>query len=477
MILGDEGALGLMGIHIQRGARPIFYYGGYYLGAIDAYLAAASFSVFGPSLRSLRAVPSVLALTAIPLAYLVAKHLYGRLQGFLAATLVALPSKFVFEWGSKALIGFFSHVSLALLILYCSLRVLDRRTPGAVALLGLVAGLAIWNNMLALPYVMLCVAALRCWAHLRGRHAAIFLVAVVVGMSPLLYGNVILPLATPRALARKVYFSWNLAKHGKEHAETNKTPEYRAMPLLEVLGAQVSRDGRWSTAGAGGALFLVAGFLGAAVRCRRQWHDDRVDLRPHLLVLALALLSVCLGLGGVSGQPVGRYQLPLYALLSILTAGWAVQVAPTLALPTVALVAFVHAVAIATPPAATRLTSRNDIIQALRDRNLRYGYSAGPMYDLTFVSSESVILVPLDHSRYRPYEEMVAAAGDPFYLYRDDQESKSAHTALIGYLKSTGASYKTVRVGDYRVLHAFEPPGALSKSSVALIRTRFRSKR
>src|SRR5262245_9023309 len=51
----DESTFGLMALHInERGARPIFFYGQSYMGALEAYLAAGAFRLFGPSLFALR---------------------------------------------------------------------------------------------------------------------------------------------------------------------------------------------------------------------------------------------------------------------------------------------------------------------------------------------------------------------------------------------------------------------------------------
>ncbi|RMF23181.1 MAG: hypothetical protein D6760_05960, partial [Deltaproteobacteria bacterium] len=55
--LADEGVVGLMGKHILEGrSLPVFFYGQHYLGALEAYLAALSFAIFGVSITSLRLV-------------------------------------------------------------------------------------------------------------------------------------------------------------------------------------------------------------------------------------------------------------------------------------------------------------------------------------------------------------------------------------------------------------------------------------
>ena len=49
----DTSTVGLMGIHILEGERPLFYYGQNYMGALEAYVAAVMFALFGVSTTSL----------------------------------------------------------------------------------------------------------------------------------------------------------------------------------------------------------------------------------------------------------------------------------------------------------------------------------------------------------------------------------------------------------------------------------------
>jgi hypothetical protein len=49
---GDEAIVALMARHILRGERPVFFYGQAYLGATDAWLVAASFSILAKMPRS-----------------------------------------------------------------------------------------------------------------------------------------------------------------------------------------------------------------------------------------------------------------------------------------------------------------------------------------------------------------------------------------------------------------------------------------
>jgi hypothetical protein len=61
----DEAIVGLMGRHILQGARPIFFYGQAYMGALDAYFAALGFQIFGVEVWVIRLVQILLFLGII----------------------------------------------------------------------------------------------------------------------------------------------------------------------------------------------------------------------------------------------------------------------------------------------------------------------------------------------------------------------------------------------------------------------------
>ncbi|HSP56364.1 MAG TPA: glycosyltransferase family 39 protein, partial [Dehalococcoidia bacterium] len=171
--LAAEGVVGLMGRHIVAGERPLFYYGQYYMGALEAYLAAGLFYLFGDSMTALRAVPAVFAVAWIPLAGAIAARLYGRRAGLLAAALVALPSQFVFEWGFQARGGHAEHVTLVLLTLWLVLLALEHMSRGVLIALGFVMGLSLWVNQMAVAYMPVFAYALVSSVKLRSRQAAL----------------------------------------------------------------------------------------------------------------------------------------------------------------------------------------------------------------------------------------------------------------------------------------------------------------
>lgn len=475
MFLGDEGVHGLMGRHILAGNRPVFYYGSYYLGALDAYLTALLFAVFEPGLAALRAVPGLYALLVIPVAWGIARRLYGPRAGWLAAALVALPARFVFEWGSLAICGFGAYVLSVLLLLHLWLGLARRVTWPRLAGLGFLAGLALWNNGLFMPYALVVGIALWLWVPLTRRQIAVMVAAMAVGLAPLVYGNIVFPLVTARQLARKVVYAWTL---GKQHLdrEDDAGLQYDAHPLLEVVGVQQAKDGDWSLVGLAAAALLVAGAVGS-LRNLSSARRREQSFRDHAVLYAFVAVGLGLGVGGWVGQPVGRYQLPLYSLLAIASTGWWIRSAPRAAVPVVALVVLVHAGLIARPLTVEGRAEPSRVLDVLQAHGLRHGYSAGPMYDLVFRSGESVVLVPLDHSRYPPYEALVDRAEEIFYVYRDDQERKPAHRAFMKLLDDSGVEVRRRDVDGLHVLDSFEPREAVSSAAIARVREEFRSEK
>ncbi|MDW8102080.1 MAG: hypothetical protein RMK30_04290 [Anaerolineae bacterium] len=56
----DEAVVALMARHILQGERPLFFYGQSYMGALDAYLTALGFALFGESVTVIRMVQALL---------------------------------------------------------------------------------------------------------------------------------------------------------------------------------------------------------------------------------------------------------------------------------------------------------------------------------------------------------------------------------------------------------------------------------
>ena len=472
VFIADEGVVGLMARHILRGAHPLFYYGQYYMGALEAYMAAAVFAVFGASMTTLRAVPTLCAIGWIPLTYVIARRLYGARAALLATALGALPSQFVFEWGFKARGGYAEHVALLLFVLYATILLMDRVTTKRAVMLGLAAGLSLWVNQLAIAYVPFYGYAILRWTSVSKKHIAVICAAAAVGMAPLIYGNIVHPLGTVRSLVTEMRSSARLAERRAQFGDEDRS--YVAVPILEVVGAQSRRDGTWSVEGSITALVLVCGLLAGALKLYRLLAVDPGVFRRNLLVFAFVAATVVVGIAGFSGQPVGRYQLVLYPLLCLFAGDWIASFEPRLGVLAVAVLCALQAVQLVLPIPSDGRTPRRVLIAALMERGLHYGYGAGFMDDLVVDSGERIIVVPIERARYEPYEPLVARAENKFYLYRDDQQEKPANQVFLRYLSREGVHYRELRLGEYHILYGFAPPDKLTAAAIVEMRREVR---
>jgi predicted membrane-bound mannosyltransferase len=116
--LADEGIVGLMGKHIlEQGALPVFFYGQAYLGALEAYCAAAMFALFGVSLTSLRLVPFLFSISLGVIVYRFAYRFHSVAVARWATALVAVAPMYFLQWNLKARGGFIEHVFLLFVVM------------------------------------------------------------------------------------------------------------------------------------------------------------------------------------------------------------------------------------------------------------------------------------------------------------------------------------------------------------------------
>src|SRR5207253_6206968 len=93
----DEGTIGIMARHIAyNGEHPVVFYSRNYLGAVEAYLGAAFFHLFGSSVFSLRL--GIILLDALFFAsmYLLTSLLYTKKLALFVLVLLALGSSALF---------------------------------------------------------------------------------------------------------------------------------------------------------------------------------------------------------------------------------------------------------------------------------------------------------------------------------------------------------------------------------------------
>jgi len=493
--LADEGVVGLIAQHIVEGrSLPVFFYGQDYLGALEAYCAAALFAIFGAGLETLRVVPYLFSLALLALVYRFAYRAYSVEAARWATALTAVAPMYFLQWNLKARGGFVEHVVLLFVVMILFWRFYlehDRRAGTALAL-GMATGLALWVNQLAVSYVIVFAMLLVFATHdRRGLGAAI--VGLVLGSSLLIGYNVVHPLATVRALARKaiVLNRVPVEERGEDWALRGVEKRVEAVPqgvgkLGLVFGVPPSvaleRLGLSDQARSGGPLTplrrrlwpIPAVVFGLAwVSCRpRRGADGRLEPIGSTVILGILML-VTLIVGYVSP----RYMLPAYPLGAVMLA----ILLPRLQRPRRDLLAFGAALVLAfnatgwADAAASRSGSqeRQDgeaLLAELDAMAVSRCYSAGPLYHLVFVSGERVLISPLQKNRYPAYDKAIEQADRICYVFRDDQSRKRQHLILVDLLEKAGVTYQTTRVGGYNVLSSFSPRAAITPDLIARAR-------
>ena len=164
---GDEGVVGVMARHVlYAGARPIFYYGQPYGGgaAIEAYLAALSFWIFGASVSSFKAVAFLLSFAALPLCHALCLRHFDRRVALLAVALLAFASPWI-EWNTKVRGGYAALLLLGTVIwyLWAAVAYEGRKQRWIPFGLGVVSGLAYYNQELLVPLIGVLVVVALVW--------------------------------------------------------------------------------------------------------------------------------------------------------------------------------------------------------------------------------------------------------------------------------------------------------------------------
>ncbi len=155
----DTATVGLMALNILDGERPLFFYGQQYMGALEAYLAAALFRVFGFSMLSLSLSPILFSIGWIAGTYLLFTELLGRRAGLAAALVLAIPGWQTLWYNIASYGGYpgaFCFGTWALwLCLRTAQRDLSRKAEWIHILsIGFLAGIALWTNYQSASYLL-----------------------------------------------------------------------------------------------------------------------------------------------------------------------------------------------------------------------------------------------------------------------------------------------------------------------------------
>jgi hypothetical protein len=207
----DEGNMGVLARHVAyNGEWPIFFYGQsgeLYMGPVEGYVSALLFRFFGSSLFMLR-------LSLLPFYALFLICMYG-LTSLLQTKKFALFISLLFSLGASSIIflqlravgeypetEFFS-AAICLIVLWLSLSMPSGNSArhvtlfrvGIYAVLGLIIGIAMWVDLLILPFVCMGILFLLlfCRREVFSVAGLMLLFGIICGLFPLIIYNLQVP--------------------------------------------------------------------------------------------------------------------------------------------------------------------------------------------------------------------------------------------------------------------------------------------
>jgi len=329
----DEAVEGITALHILHGHLPLMESNGHYLGALESYVLAPFVALLGPTLLALRVGIAVLGAATIGATYWLGREIFGRHRdALILAAIAAVFPFFAITFAEKAR----NYAGLLLFETLCLALIVRIGWPtGAVRrrdwlVLGLAAGLGMWNHPLLVVPLVAGIAALLARAPALGWRRTLIglglsVLAGLVGYAPALAYN----LQTRLGSLRHLYgpFTTYSVSPGRAVSEVVQA----AIPIF--VGAREVWCGRAVVpplAADAGVILLFA----AAIWIRRDrilpvLRGDVTRLEPVDMVLAvapLALIAVTARwFNALSCEP--RYLLP-FALPLVVAVALVVQAIP-----------------------------------------------------------------------------------------------------------------------------------------------------
>nr|WP_218908505.1 hypothetical protein [Micromonospora jinlongensis] len=488
----DEATFGLAALHIGQGReRPVFLYGQHYMGMLESYLAAPLLAVAGPSWPVLRLPMLALYALFLYLIHRLTRRLCTPWFATFVVGLLALGGERVVR-DQLTVVGGRPEVKPAVLLMLLITVGLAagtvRRRRLAVAVFGLLVGLAAWSDWLILPYLAVAGLAL-VWAvrrELLGWSGLLLVVGAVVGVAPMILDNL---RAGPGEDSLSVFREVS-TKAGPVPPWSDRIRGglLEGVPLAHGL-CPVGGCGRWQQwFGVLYPVLLVVGAVLAVLAYRRAAgapRGERVGPVVQLALVAgaaLTLLSyVRSPLAATSPLDNARYLSVLQ--LSVPAVLWPLWVAAvacwrgtvgalgrlTGALSTAVLAALTATTVVitvlfaATDTGASRTEEREarELAAALRADGPHEVY--GDYWTcnrLIFNTDETVVCGVLDgdlspgQNRYLPYWRQVGRAERPGYVVEVDSPMDRRLRRLLADRADTALVRE---VGGYRVYHPDTP--------------------
>jgi 4-amino-4-deoxy-L-arabinose transferase-like glycosyltransferase len=497
----DEAIVGLMAKHILAGEHPLFFYGQYYMGSLDAYLVAGGFSLFGVHVWVIRFVQIMLYAAVISTTIYLSWILFHDKKATLfTGLLLAFPAVNLTLYTSVSLGGYNEALLFGNLILilgwWCQKRLRQQHRTSWLdfILLGFFMGVGLWANGLTLIY-SLPVGAITLYALINRqinikRSFSPFLFLMLGGFSGALPWIMELGYGNGFSLFTELFGSAVAVEGGGWLARTGQhILSYFILGLPATFGLRPPWSVEWLMFLMIPVAFFVWFIIFRSVTLQAMKQDD-VRNGVIWLVLPIALFSIVFFTTSFGVDPSGRYFLPMMEILYIY-GGLGLARVPQQKWVPVAIAAMVifHAggtlqCAAQNPPGITTQfyapaqidhSYMPELIRFLETHNERRGYSTYWIsYPLAFLSNEELIFIPAlpyhtdlqytsRDNRYDPYNTLVGESDRTAYITSNngvlDQLLEQSFARM-------GITWQDTRIGMYHVY--YELSGNVSPQDLGL---------
>lgn len=309
--LGIDGSVcGLLGLNALKGQWPIFFYGQNFMGALEGYLAAPIYALFGPGTITLNIWAPILSFATLVVLYACLRRYMKPLPSLVALAYMAIPPAMAYWHAGKPNNHYPLGILLCALLMWLSFKLWEQRPWRSLTTLawGLVAGLAFWTNFQTVVIIWACMIFLVLTSLPRLRPLPILsgLAGALVGAAPLIYYNSM--------------HHWEHGAQGGSFALKYAGPHWEmmwqnALPIalgFNTLGSggHVSPESPWF------ALYLFVALLMALGLALLLWRGLKPQGRWAILPVLVVIMSMAVLVFAIYGRELylwdQRYLLPIY---------------------------------------------------------------------------------------------------------------------------------------------------------------------
>jgi 4-amino-4-deoxy-L-arabinose transferase-like glycosyltransferase len=468
---GDTAIVGLMARHLGRGTT---FWGQPYGSPLDSWLAAPFVSAMGPTDEALRLPVFLLGLALIPIAYAVARALHPE-AALPAAALMACPPPYFLVMAVLPPPFYATTLVLCGLLLLLGLRLGASLAAGeeprsGLALLGLLAGLALWTHLMSASVVAAVGLHLVGRSSGRRRLLAFALVPLLAASSPWWVRAATEPAATSivRVAGRQQTMTQHLAEVVPQLPETVGGILGTHVPMVADSADYTVEAPVWA---ATALVVLYAGLVLLAIRASGARGG------PGLLLAAAGLALLAFPFPVRSAPHNLRFLTPLYLpILALVAWLFAAEGKVRRAWVVVLGLCVLHLSGGARLLEAWRTADRAEppfllpdlrpVLRLLESHGIRRAYASyGPAYRLTYESGERLIVSQPWNERFRHYplpylDEVRFSKRVAWVLTPTIPTELPAPAEFEAALRGIGGGFRRHAAGAALVYESFVPPFA-----------------